>query len=242
MGLYQSVYLLGISVWFAVWLLIYFLRPDLRREMLIMSFGVSWLGVTQFLYVSQYWTPQYLFPIPHTSIGLEDFLITFMYGCLAGVGYEFAMEKRLLCSPHEPLMRRLRTVVVLALPGVACFFVLQLTTTLNIIYTSTLGLLIIGAAYAWKRPRLAPTILFNGLCLGTFAFLVLVGLAFLYPGVIAFVWNLDALSGILLWGVPIEEFFFHFAVGCAFALMYEIQCNCRVVRQSARGRFRFSLF
>ena len=42
-----------------------------------------------------------------------------------------------------------------------------------------------------------------------------------FPGYVEAVWNLDAISGLMLWGVPVEELMFAFTFGLYWSSMYE---------------------
>lgn len=71
------------------------------------------------------------------------------------------------------------------------------------------------------RPRLAKKTLVGGaLFLGFYA-VFMVGLALFAPGYIAQVWNLPALSGILIYDIPLEEFLFGAAFGVYWSGVYE---------------------
>ena len=49
----------------------------------------------------------------------------------------------------------------------------------------------------------------------------MLGLVWLTPGYIAHVWNLPALSGVLIGGIPPEELLFGFSFGWYWAGVYE---------------------
>ena len=58
------------------------------------------------------------------------------------------------------------------------------------------------------------------LFLGFYA-VFMVGLVWTAPGYIAQVWNLPALSGVLVYGIPLEEFLFGAAFGLYWSGVYE---------------------
>jgi len=49
----------------------------------------------------------------------------------------------------------------------------------------------------------------------------MLGLVWFTPGYIAQVWNVPALSGILIFGIQLEEFLFGFAFGLYWSGVYE---------------------
>ena len=83
--------------------------------------------------------------------------------------------------------------------------------------------MVAGALSAmWCRPDLKPNALVGGvLFLGIYT-IFLLGLKWSAPGYIEQVWNLKALSGIALYGLPLEELLFGFAFGLIWSAIYEI--------------------
>ena len=78
-----------------------------------------------------------------------------------------------------------------------------------------------GIANVLCRPDLLRNTLFGGVL-----FLLLYGVFMLFlimfaPGYIEQVWNLSAISGVLLGGIPVEELAFGFAFGLYWAGIYE---------------------
>lgn len=71
------------------------------------------------------------------------------------------------------------------------------------------------------RPDLARNTLVGGaLFLGLYAAFML-GLRWLAPGYIETVWNLPALSGVLIYGIPLEELLFGLTFGMYWSGVYE---------------------
>ena len=72
-----------------MWLLIFLVRKDLRKEMLIISFIFGLLGITGHFYYGSYWQPVHLFKLFNLQIGIEDYLFTFSVAGIGSVWYEF---------------------------------------------------------------------------------------------------------------------------------------------------------
>ena len=78
-----------------------------------------------------------------------------------------------------------------------------------------------GAATAACRPDLKWKTVLGGI-LFTAYYAVFVGLLeWSAPGYIGRVWNLAALSGVIIAGIPLEELLFGFAFGCYWSGVYE---------------------
>jgi len=219
---YRFAYLLLVVVAFLIWLLIFCLRKDLRKQMLVMSGLASLLGITQLLYVGTYWTPEYAFPLDRIPIGIEDFLIcAFFYGGIGSVLYKVVSNQTYICRPAARTRFGLFARILPLVAGLATFLVLTVGTHVNIIYTSTSGMLATALVLVILRPIYAKAVFANGVLFSILAITLLAIANSLFPGFIVHTWNLSVLSGTLIFGVPIEEFYFHFAAGACFAVAYE---------------------
>ena len=52
-------------------------------------------------------------------------------------------------------------------------------------------------------------------------FIYFIVLIILYPGYVERVWNLNAISGVLIFGIPFEELMFAFSFGFLWSSIYE---------------------
>ncbi len=226
---YRFVYLFLCIVAFLVWAIAFTLRKDLRKEMLIMSGIVGFFGITQFLYVGEYWTPTYVFPIFGGLIGVEDFLLaSFFYGGVGSVLYLYLINRRFICTPHSRTLKSMAICGISLVAGILAYLVLTYGTSINIIYTTTIALLVPVVVLVIFHPSFFRLAFTNGLLMGLLAVGILAATNALFPGYIESTWNLSVLSGLLWAGVPIEEFLFHFAAGGSFAVGYECLFNCRI--------------
>jgi len=210
----------------AVWGTVrHFLKSrEIRRDMLVVSLCTSLLGCTEPLFVPAYWDPPSLFDLARTTgFDLESFIFSFAIG---GLGYALYM----LVFPvgHEPAVPRDERVdarhryhLPLLLSTPAIFFILLLGTRLNPIYCSVIAMVLGGLATWYCRPDLKKKMLVSAvlfLCLYSLYFLTLIAL---FPGYVQRVWNLAALSGILVAGIPVEELLFALAFGFYWSTVYE---------------------
>ena len=82
--------------------------------------------------------------------------------------------------------------------------------------------MLVGAATAiLSRPDLVRKTLVGGLLFLAYYALFMLALVITAPGYIEGVWNLPALSGILVLGIPLEELLFGFAFGLFWSSVYE---------------------
>ena len=227
MDQYRFVYALMVGAVFLVWLAIFFLRKDLRKEILIMSSLIGLLGITQLLYAGVYWSPEHIFLFYELPLGPEDFLLAALfYGGIGSVLYQFVSNQRYICDPKTPDNSVLIGCVLPLIAGLVTYAIVS-SAHMNIIYATTCTLLIPAITLVLLRPQYAKAVFVNGLCMGVLAVAILILFEALFPGFIEHTWNLPALSGAIILSVPIEEFYFHFAAGACFAVAYECFFNCR---------------
>ena len=216
-------YLLLSAGLFVVWLILYGVRPDLRRPTLRISLGTMPLGLTEPLFVPAYWNPPTLFDLARrTGFDLESLLFSFAIGGIVFAAYDAlgatAPAGSMRAERHDPRHRYHLAAIVVA---PAIFLVLLAVTPLNPIYSAALGLGAGFLATLYCRPDLWVKMLASaGLFLALY-FVVFAAFNLAFPGYVVAVWNLPALSGVVLAGVPLEELLFAFTFGLYWSSVYE---------------------
>jgi hypothetical protein len=206
----------------APWAILYGSYPHHRRAMLSASVFTAPFGLTEPLFVPEYWSPPSLFDLARTTgFDLESLVFSFAIGGVGAVLYNIATRKVTVALPEKarrhPRHRFHRWI--LALPFL--IFVALLPLGWNAIYPGILAMIGGALATAACRPDLRwNVILGGGLFLGYYV-VFLVGLEVTAPGYIERVWNLDALSGVRPFGLPIEELLFAIGFGAYWAGVYE---------------------
>jgi hypothetical protein len=221
-GDYAYVWLVWASAFLLPWISLYLARPDFRRQMLGVSAATSLLGLTEPIFVPEYWNPPSLFDLAQrTGFDLESLIFCFAIGGIGAFGYNALAQRGLHPVPmHEQHVARHRFHrLALAAPFLA--FPPLYVLPWNPIYAGIAALAIGGVANVLCRPDLARNTLLGGaLFAGLYA--ILMGLLVMAaPGYIEQVWNLRALSGLHLGGVPLEELAFGFGFGTYWTGIYE---------------------
>ncbi len=206
---------------FCIWGLVYaaLKSPESRHEMLVVSAWTSLLAVTEPLFVPRYWNPPSLFGLAQsTGFDIESFIFSFAIGGLAVVLYELVIPVR-----HVPLRgRRTHLYHPLALVFTPLFFAaITLLTGTNPIYAAIIALIAGGCLVLVVRPDLtrkmvSSAVIFLGLYSAYFLTLVIFA-----PGYVGRVWDLKALSGLEILGIPLEELAFAFSFGFFWSGVYE---------------------
>ena len=206
-----------------VWIGLYVLRPDLRRETLAVSFGTMPLGLTEPLFVPAYWSPWTLFDLARrTGFDLESLLFSFSIGGIVFAAYDVlfrvAPSESIVRERHHPRHRH-HMLAVLSAP--LLFAVLMVSTPLNPIYAAALALVGGFGATLYCRSDLWLKMLTSGGLFLVLYFVVFALFNLTFPGYVTAVWNFRAISGVTVAGVPIEELMFAFTFGLYWSSLYE---------------------
>ncbi len=217
-------YLIGTGMLLGVWLLLYFLRKSARKKMMRVSIFTAVLGLTEPLFVPSYWSPPTLFQLARTTrFDVESILFSFAVGGVASVLHEIIWGRyRRPVSPEELRQPRHRFHTLALISPVIAFLFLYIFTPINPIYTSIIAMTV-GTLATWLcRPDLLRAMITGGIVFLLLYFAVFfVGFVLLFPGYVAAVWNLPAVSGILVAGVPLEELLFAASIGAMWSSIYE---------------------
>lgn len=221
----QFAWLLWSLLLLGIWAAIYFFLKDRagRKEMLVVSLWTSLLGFTEPIFVPTYWSPPSLFDLAHrTGFDIESIIFSFAMGGIAAVLYDWIFKTdHALVSPmerHDP-RHRYHLWVLLSAPVI--FFTLLFVPHLNPIYTAFIAMMAGGSATWYCRPDLKKKMITSALLFLGLYFLYFLTLIATYPGYVERVWNLPAISGILVFGVPLEELMFAFSLGFLWSSVYE---------------------
>jgi len=219
---YRYVWLLWSGAFLASWALLYFIWPALRTHMLRVSAATSLLGVTEPIFVPEYWNPPSLFDLAQrTGFDIESFIFCFAIGGIASVVYSALARRQpgdVPAAQRSSGRHRLHALALLA-PYIA--FPLLYALSWNPIYPGIAALAIGAGSTVACRPELGRKTLLGGLLFLVLYAAFMALLVVFTPGYIERVWNLGDLSGVLIAGIPLEELAFGFAFGMYWPGLYE---------------------
>jgi|SRR3989344_4170009 len=233
---YAYAYLFGDCLLGIVWLAFFLLRKDLRHQQLFVSFFTAPFGFMQvFWFYGDYWRPEYAwtFLIRGIPFGIEEILFAFFIGGIGSVIYEVIFRKRY--RPNGK--KRMRSAVSIIVASAATFLLLH-TFGWNSIWASTTALALASIVMVvvdrdLRRDCIASSVLmFATIFCGYLLWLTL------FPGSIARFWVADALSGIALVGVPIEELCWFISWAMFSGIAYEFSVNAGAYTPYVQKRIR----
>ncbi len=221
----QYIWLIWSLILIAIWLVLYLSLGGSRerKEMLTVSLWTSLLGLTEPLFVPEYWMPPSLFDLAHlTGFDIESLIFSFGIGGIAIILYQRIFPSRemgMSAKEHNLSRHRFHAWMLLSAPVI--LVVLLFATNLNSLHSSIIAMTIGGLATWYCRPDLKKKMItsaFLFLVLYFFYFLTLIAMS---PGYVEKVWNLKAISGILIIGIPLEELLFALSFGFIWSSIYE---------------------
>jgi hypothetical protein len=218
----RYVWLAWASVFLLPWVTLYFAFPVLRKTMLWASLFTAPFGLTEPLFVPEYWNPPSLFDLAQrTGFDIESLIFTFAIGGVVAVLYSTLTGQGMQPVPeherHRPLHRHHYTA--LAAPFMA--FPILYFFSWNPIYPGIVAMTIGAVATVICRPDLKTKTWVGGLLFLCYYVAFLLGLEWTAPGYIERVWNLAALSGVIVLGMPLEELAWATAFGMYWSGVYE---------------------
>lgn len=211
------------SIFLLVWLIIFLFKKELRKEMFYVGLFTMPFGLTEPLFVPEYWNPPSLFNLAaKTGFDIESLIFSFAIGGIGAVIYGmFFKIKYKKMSKHEIHNKRHMFHLLTLIFPIIVFIFLYFLTSLNPIYSASIAMFIGTLLTLYCRPDLKKNIFISGLM---FFFLYLIFFFFfnlIYPELVKEIWNLSAISGILILGVPMEELLFAFTFGMLWGSVYE---------------------
>ena len=219
---YQYVWLTWASAFMLPWGALYLVNPQQRAVMWRTSLGTMPLGLTEPLFVPEYWNPPSLFDLAaRTGFDVESLIFCFAIGGIGAVAYNTITRQKLVAVPAQEKTQHVHRFHRYALAAPYVLFVPLYFLPWNPIYPSMVCLIVGAIASILCRPDLARKTFLGGALFLAIYTVFMFGLETIAPGYIESVWNLPALSGIAVWGIPVEELMFGFTFGMYWTGIYE---------------------
>ena len=218
----RYVWLVWSSAFLVPWFAAFAAFPRYQRPMLLASICTMPLGLTEPLFVPAYWSPPSFLDLARTTgFDIESLIFSFGIGGIGAVLYDILGGRVLIAmsAAQRHAARHKLHYVAVAVPFLS--FPLLYLFRWNPIYPAIIAMALGAAATMLCRPDLVRKTWVGALLFVTFYSVFLLGVELSAPGYVARVWNLDALSGVQIVGMPLEEFLFAAAFGAYWSGVYE---------------------
>jgi hypothetical protein len=225
----RYAYLVGGLMYLFIWVLLYIIRSDLRKQMMYLSVITMPLGISEPIFRRDYWNPPLFNGWP---IGLEELIFCFAIGGIAAVLYEEIFRKR---YSRVPAKTHAHSLLAILLFFVVWSYVLIFRLGVNSIYACSAALLIVAIYLVSPRKDLVKVALLSGLLVSLLMLAFYQLLLRIYPDMVREIWYLKNISGILVLGIPIEELMWGFCWGFFAGPLYEIIHGLRLKNYKQRS-------
>lgn len=232
----QYVWFVWSTAFLLPWLGIYLGAPRFRKPMVWSSLFTMPFGLTEPLFVPEYWSPPSLFDLAARSgFDIESLIFCFALGGVGSVLVDVLGGNELLPVSEEERRHARHRLHRPILGAPFVIFAALLPLGWNPIYPGIAAMVGGGLLTVWCRPDLLRSTVLGGVVFVLYYALFLTGLELTAPGgYIEEVWNLEALSGVRLAFMPLEELLFAFGFGTYWSGVYEhFNWNRRVARREA---------
>lgn len=211
----QYVYLIATIPLSIVWIFIFLYRRDLRKEMMAMSIII---GIASVITCYIWWTDDWWYPVTltGTKVGIEEFILGFATGGIMASIYEFIFRKTLYRKVAVSKHLALSTIVFLVLLTEAGRKFFSLST----FWASTIAMIVTASIMLIIRKDLVLNSIVSAVSMMIISGLFYLCLILLSPEWVDLTYKYP-LSGIRLYGIPVEEFVFWFLAGFLFGPFYE---------------------
>lgn len=218
----QYIWLIWSSAFLIPWAAIYLAFPQYRHTIIWTSLFTMPFGLTEPLFVPEYWSPPSLFNLAvRTGFDIESLIFCFAIGGLGAVLYNMLNKQIPVKVMKHERQQSLHRHHYKALSAPFVSFPLLYFFPWNPIYPSIIAMAIGAIANILCRPDLKRKTWVGGFLFLIFYIIFLVALELSTPDYIEKVWNLSDLSGFMIGFMPLEELLFAITFGMYWAGVYE---------------------
>lgn len=224
---YKFTYLVLDLILLVIWLIFFLVRKDTRKEMLLMSFFISFAGIpADIVYTRDWWKPEFLFP----NFWFESYICAFFLGGLLSILYEVMFRKNIRReNPKRPARpgRLLGLCLIVAIIFYLSFFVFNLNSLIATILA--LGLPAIYVFY--ERSDL----LLDGLLTAMLILFVMILtysiVELITPGWVDQFWMWNNTPPIIFANTPLDDVVWYVFAGLFFGPLYAYWQEGRLVKK-----------
>jgi hypothetical protein len=214
------VYLLGTGVTAILWLVFYITRKDLRRKLILSSLFLAPIGISERLFIPEYWNPQFqTIPISE-NIFLGSILFCFFSGGFVAVLYQVTFKEKIFdIKCINPFITLVGPTLLLLYP--------ILSFQVDFMKISLLSMFVGGIITLFNleykiRKKVIYSATFNTLVYFAFFFIFW----YSFP-TLSLSYNFNNLSNFRILGTPLEEILWVFSFSLYWTPMYEIWRNVK---------------
>lgn len=231
----QYVWLVWSSSFLFPWIALFAAFPQYRRMMIWASAFTTPFGLTEPLFVPEYWNPPSLFDLAQrTGFDIESLIFCFGIGGVGAVLYNVFTGHRVAIVPASERHDARHRYHVLALATPFALFPPLYFLPWNPIYPGIIAMVLGAIAHIGCRPDLKWKVTAGGILFFAYYGVFLTGMHVTAPpDYIERVWRTEALTGVSILWMPLEELLFAIGFGMYWSGVYEHFTWSQCVRERA---------
>jgi len=220
---YTFSYLIGTLALLVIWVILFLQRKDTRKEILIISIVLGFVGlIVDPIYASDWWFPTL---ITNTIPGIESFLLGFAIGGITTAIYPILFKKKMK-KENEKINLNFLFIGGLV---IALFLALYFAG-LNSFHAAIPAFLIPTIIIYIKRKDLIINSIVSAILLTIISLLFYLLPELITPGWISATWNFELISGIIILKAPLEDLIWIFMVGLLIGPFYEYWQESKLIK------------
>ena len=204
------IYFTGCLLLLPFWLVSYRLVDPIHRRGMLLGGGIFAVGaffIEYFYAMHDYWHPAFIL----TGVPLEDLMYGFLFGGICSRPYTK--------HKHNKIHHKHIWFIVFSFIGtIATFLILVNFLGYNSIIAHIIPPCVVGVIIAYANHHNLQQQLVTAMIATAGTIIVFHILMIIHPNLFIDIWNLERLSGIFLFDIPIEEILFSFALGFGASL------------------------
>ena len=210
--MYYYVYLLASLIIFPAWLILFIIRKSNRWSIISVGLYLRFLVIP----LDFFWFKDYYQPLKYLSLATLLYQETIFYFLLGGI------VPAIYIIPQNPnhkfkLINFILTTVIII--GSMLMFTQGLK--LNSTYSIDIGLVITALMILYLKPELIKKSILSAFSMMIIAIIGYKILLMIFPNLFNDWWVLKNISGIFLFGIPLEEIIGFFLFGLSFGPIYD---------------------
>ena len=231
----KFAYLFGAFYFSAIWMVLFGLFPEERRIIFWSSLATAPAApISEYWQMADYWRPDFILAINlgNWTFGLEDFLFAFAIGGICTGIFDLLMRKIWQAQGIRFDLKGFVTLLSIILFSLMLMGALTRLFRLNSLHALIISCILTAGFIFSRRPVFIWPGLITALLMMFFMWLFYWGFFLrLYPDVIGRWWLSNALSGITIAKVPIEELIWAASTGLFIgpAVRYSLQAMAKPI-------------
>lgn len=209
-------YVIAVGILIIIWLFLYFKRGDLKSAMWFSSWLCAPLGISDYFFIPDYWTPHTLFNLVP---GIESFIFAFCIGGVSSALYKTLMDKRIVKLKKKSDKQGIILFTALFTTMLLMNFIFRV----DLIYDGHVTMLLGAIIIMLMRRDLIEESIIGGLFFLLLYFPLLVLMEYvLFPGAVERIWTLNNPIFHTFLGLPFEEIIWSLTFGMLWSPIYEL--------------------